>query len=56
MIAQSVPSGPDPDTHLARIQQYVDAGYDEVYVSHIGPDQAGMIDFYAKEILPNLPS
>src|SRR3954470_12775732 len=56
MIAESVPAGPDPETHLARIQQYVDAGYDEVYVAHIGPDWEGMIDFYGREILPNLPS
>jgi G6PDH family F420-dependent oxidoreductase len=55
MIAEAVPAGPDPEKHLARIQQYVDAGYDEVYVAHIGPDQAGMIDFYAREIIPNLP-
>jgi G6PDH family F420-dependent oxidoreductase len=55
MVAESVPAGPDPAKHLARIEQYGDAGYDEVYVAHIGPDQAGMIDFYAKEILPNLP-
>jgi G6PDH family F420-dependent oxidoreductase len=55
MIADAVPAGPDPEKHLARIQQYVDAGYDEVYVAHIGPDPGGMIDFYAREILPNLP-
>jgi G6PDH family F420-dependent oxidoreductase len=55
MVAASVPAGPDPEKHLARIRQYVDAGYDEVYVAHIGPDQAGMIDFYAREIIPNLP-
>lgn len=55
MVAESVPAGPDPEKHLARIRQYVDAGYDEVYVAHIGPDQAGMIDFYAREIIPNLP-
>jgi len=32
----------------------VDAGYDEVYVSQIGPDQQGMLDFYAREVLPHL--
>jgi hypothetical protein len=55
MVAQAVPAGPDPEKHLARIRDYADAGYDEVYVAHIGPDPAGMIDFYAKEILPNMP-
>jgi G6PDH family F420-dependent oxidoreductase len=48
------PCGPDPERHLAAIAEYVDAGYDEVYVMQMGPDQAGMIDFYAREILPAL--
>jgi hypothetical protein len=55
MIAESVPAGPDPEKHLAKIRAFADAGYDEVYVAHIGPDQPGMIDFYEKEILPNVP-
>jgi alkanesulfonate monooxygenase SsuD/methylene tetrahydromethanopterin reductase-like flavin-dependent oxidoreductase (luciferase family) len=44
--------GPDPERHRAAIQAYVDAGYDEVYVMQMGPDQAGMIEFYRREILP----
>jgi G6PDH family F420-dependent oxidoreductase len=46
--------GPDPQRHLAAIAKYVDAGYDEVFVMQMGPDQAGMIDFYRREILPSL--
>ncbi|MEW9551380.1 TIGR03557 family F420-dependent LLM class oxidoreductase [Nonomuraea sp. NPDC050783] len=50
----SSPVGPDPDQHLQAIRQYVDAGFDEVYVSQIGPDQDAFFDFYAKEVLPRL--
>jgi hypothetical protein len=31
-----------------------DAGYDEVYINQIGPDQRGFFDFYATRILPQL--
>src|SRR5215211_2999229 len=31
-----IPCGPDPQRHLAALREYVEAGYDEVYVSQIG--------------------
>ena len=46
--------GPDPERHVAAIKPYLAAGFDEVYVSQIGPDQEGMIDFYQREVLPRL--
>ena len=51
MVAESVVCGPDPEKHLAQIQKYVEAGFDHVYVHQVGPDQAGFIDFYRREIL-----
>lgn len=51
-IAQAVTCGPDPEKHAAAIQAYVDAGYDEVYVSQIGDEQEGFLDFCKREILP----
>lgn len=54
MIARSVVAGPDPERHVRQIRAYVDAGFDEVYVGQIGPDQHGMIDFYAREVLPHV--
>lgn len=51
-IASSMPSGPDPEEHIAAIQAYVDAGFDEIFVGQIGPDHDGFVDFYAREILP----
>ena len=54
MVAESIVCGPDPEKHLAKIQEYVDAGFDHVYVHQVGPNQAGMIDFYQREIMPRL--
>jgi coenzyme F420-dependent glucose-6-phosphate dehydrogenase len=53
-IAESVVCGPDPERHLAAIREYVDAGYDHVYVHQIGPDQGGFFDFYERSVLPEL--
>jgi G6PDH family F420-dependent oxidoreductase len=52
MVGQSMPCGPDPQEHVDAIQEYVDAGYDEVYVTQIGPQHDAFLDFYAREILP----
>jgi hypothetical protein len=51
-IIENFPCGPDPEPHLEAIKAYFDAGYDEVYVTQVGPDQAGFIKFYEREILP----
>lgn len=51
-LAESVVCGPDPAKHLRQIQTFVDAGFDHVYIHQVGPDQAGFIDFYKREILP----
>lgn len=53
-VAESVVCGPDPERHLAAIREYIDAGYDHVYVHQIGPDQEGFFDFYEREVLPRL--
>jgi hypothetical protein len=40
--------------HLEGIRSYTDAGFDEVYVSQVGPDHAGFFAFYAGQVLPRL--
>ena len=52
-VAAAVVCGPDPDAHIARIDEYLEAGYTHVYVHQVGPDQDGFFDFYAAEILPH---
>ncbi|GAA2875156.1 LLM class F420-dependent oxidoreductase [Streptosporangium fragile] len=51
---RGTPCGPDPEVHANAIKEYVGAGFDEVYVTQIGPEQDAFFDFYAKEVLPRL--
>jgi G6PDH family F420-dependent oxidoreductase len=48
---ESIPVGPDPARHVEALREYGAAGYDEVYVTQIGPDQEGFLDFYAREVV-----
>jgi coenzyme F420-dependent glucose-6-phosphate dehydrogenase len=52
MIAEQIVCGPDIDRHVEKIQAYVDAGYDNVYIHQIGPDQEGFLEAYARDVLP----
>ena len=54
MVADAVLCGGDPHAHLEMLTEYADAGYDEIYVNQIGPDQRGFFDFYAEKILPQV--
>jgi G6PDH family F420-dependent oxidoreductase len=47
-----VPHGPDPAPYLAKLRRFADAGYDEVYLAQIGPDQEGFFRFLERELLP----
>lgn len=53
-IAKEVVCGPDPQKHIEKIQKYVDAGFDHVYMHQVGPDQEGFFRFYEREVLPKL--
>jgi G6PDH family F420-dependent oxidoreductase len=52
MIAESVPCGPDVDKIAATIQQFADAGYDELYVQQIGDRQEEFFELMARDVLP----
>ena len=52
--ADSIVAGPDVDRHVDLMQQYVDAGYDEVYVANMGPHYLPMIETYGRDVLPAL--
>ncbi len=54
MTGESIVCGPEVDQHIATIRAYVDAGYDEIYVNQIGPDQEAFFAAYAKDVLPQL--
>jgi len=53
-VASSIPCGPDPEVHAQAISKYVEAGYDEIFISQIGDDQRGFLDFFASELRPIL--
>jgi len=53
-VAEAVPCGPNPEPHLAKVREYLDAGFDHVYLHQVGPDQRGFVDFAARELLPAL--
>jgi G6PDH family F420-dependent oxidoreductase len=52
MIGESVPCGPDLDRHIAALQEYADAGVDELYVQQIGSGHEEFFEAYAREVLP----
>ena len=35
-----------------RSREYVEAGYDEIYITQVGPNQAEFLRFYEREVLP----
>jgi coenzyme F420-dependent glucose-6-phosphate dehydrogenase len=55
-IGESVVVGPDASKYLAKIDEYVQAGIDHVYIHQVGPDQEGFIRFAEREILPQYAS
>jgi G6PDH family F420-dependent oxidoreductase len=52
MVAENVPCGPDLDRHLEALVEYEQAGFDELYINQIGPDQQGFFDAYRDGVLP----
>jgi len=54
MVAADTPCGPDIDKHLEAIRAYDEAGFDELYVNQIGPEQDAFFQAYRDEVLPRL--
>ncbi|HUA11831.1 MAG TPA: TIGR03557 family F420-dependent LLM class oxidoreductase [Solirubrobacteraceae bacterium] len=52
MVVGAVPCGPELDAHLEAIKRFEDAGFDELYIQQIGPEQERFFETYADEILP----
>ncbi|MEV4707446.1 TIGR03557 family F420-dependent LLM class oxidoreductase [Actinoplanes sp. NPDC049316] len=52
MIKESFVCGNDPQAHLDMIDQYAQAGFDEIYVANTGPHYQGLFDLYAEHVLP----
>jgi coenzyme F420-dependent glucose-6-phosphate dehydrogenase len=44
----------DLGKHIDNIQRYVDMGFDEIHLHHVGRNQAEFIDVFGREVLPEL--
>ncbi|HEY2653465.1 MAG TPA: hypothetical protein VGI50_16200, partial [Solirubrobacteraceae bacterium] len=52
MVAAEVPCGPDLERHLEKIEEYAAAGFDELYINQIGPEQDAFFEAYREHVLP----
>jgi G6PDH family F420-dependent oxidoreductase len=55
-VAEEVSLGPSPEPHLKAIRGYIDAGYDHLILTQIGPEQDAFFDFFERELRPVLAS
>jgi coenzyme F420-dependent glucose-6-phosphate dehydrogenase len=53
-VAEKVVCGPDTDRHVEAVREFLEAGYDHVYVHQIGPEQEDFIRFWSEEVLPRV--
>jgi G6PDH family F420-dependent oxidoreductase len=53
-IGSTLPCGPDLQIHVDGLSKYVDAGFDEIVISQIGPLQDEFFRFAQEEFLPAL--
>ncbi|MFB6894523.1 TIGR03557 family F420-dependent LLM class oxidoreductase [Kitasatospora sp. NPDC056327] len=56
MAADAFTCGDDAEEHVQTVRAYARAGFDEVYVGQIGPDQEVFFDAYRELVLPALRS
>jgi G6PDH family F420-dependent oxidoreductase len=54
--AESVPCGPDLEPVIAKAKEFLDTGYDHVYVHQIGPDQDALFRFWEQSLRDELAS
>jgi len=53
-VADAIVCGDAVDQHVTAVREYVDAGFDQVFVNQIGPEYHGFFDFYRDQVLPQL--
>ncbi|MCZ0978556.1 TIGR03557 family F420-dependent LLM class oxidoreductase [Streptomyces diastatochromogenes] len=54
MVADAVTCGDEVEEHVETVRAYARAGFDEVYVGQIGPDQEAFFEAYRERVLPAL--
>jgi G6PDH family F420-dependent oxidoreductase len=53
-VARQVSCGPSAEAHLASIGRFVEAGYDHIILTQVGPQQAEFIEFFERALAPAL--
>ena len=56
MTRESTTCGRDVDAHVEAFQPYAEAGFDDVFVSNMGPNHRAFFDLYRDDVLPRLRS
>ena len=55
-VAEEVSLGPSPQAHLKAIRKYIDAGFDHLILTQIGPEQDPFFEFFERELRHSLLS
>jgi hypothetical protein len=53
-VATAVRVSADLGQHAAWIAEYLELGFDEVYLHHVGKEQRGFLDAFGEHVLPQL--
>lgn len=53
-LKENIACGPDPERHVAAVRKFVEAGFDHIVLLGVGPDQAGFLTFFQRELAPRL--
>jgi G6PDH family F420-dependent oxidoreductase len=52
MLAETLPCGPDLDVHVKGLEEYAEAGVDELFVQQIGGRHDDFFAAYEREVIP----
>ena len=53
-VAKVILCEQDPELHVAKLREGMEAGFDHLHVYQVGPDQERFFRFYEQEVLPRL--
>jgi hypothetical protein len=53
-VAEAVPCGPDIGRYVDTITEHVAAGYEEIYIGQIGPNQDAFFEFWSDRLAGEL--
>ena len=53
-VAENVRVSADPARHVAWLREYLELGFDELYLHHVGQEQPPFIDAFGAHVLPEL--